>query len=378
MRRLWLIFAQAVTLTLGILFVLGLLRPGASDEASGRAPSQAASASYADAVARAAPAVVNVYSQKRVRVPLLTLPEGSPLQDLLGQLPGLPQGEEDSTSLGSGVLIGKDGHVLTNYHVIEAADEIAVMLVDGREVNATLVGADPDTDLAILHIDARGIEGMDPVRQFRTEGVRVGDIVLAIGNPFGVGQTTSLGIVSALGRDRLGINTYENFIQTDAAINPGSSGGALIDAEGKLVGINTAIFSRTGGSLGIGFAIPAATVRQVMEQLLKKGVVQRGWLGIEPQDMTPDLAQAFGLTQSQGVLVAAVLRDGPAHRGGLRPGDIVNAFNRQQVRDTLHLLNLIASQVPGATVELDVLREGTAQTLKVVAGQRPGLPTAGR
>ncbi|MEQ4617516.1 MAG: trypsin-like peptidase domain-containing protein [Corticimicrobacter sp.] len=378
MRRLWLIFAQAVTLTLGILFVLGLLRPGAGGDDIRRVPSQATSASYADAVARAAPAVVNVYSQKRVRVPLLTLPEGSPLQDLLGQLPGLPQGEEESTSLGSGVLVGRDGHVLTNYHVIEAADEIAVMLVDGREVNASLVGADPDTDLAILHIDVKGIEGLDPARQFRTEGVRVGDIVLAIGNPFGVGQTTSLGIVSALGRDRLGINTYENFIQTDAAINPGSSGGALIDADGRLVGINTAIFSRTGGSLGIGFAIPAATVRQVMEQLLKQGVVQRGWLGIEPQDMTPDLAQAFGLSQSQGVLVAAVLRDGPAHRGGLRPGDIVNTLNRQQVRDTLHLLNLIASQTPGALVELDVLREGAVQTLKVVAGQRPGLPVAER
>jgi len=378
MRRLWLIFAQAVTVSLAILFVVSTLRPDwlRLNGGAGRAPSPGAAApaaslppSYAGAVAVAAPSVVNVYTRTSVDVPLVPLPDDPALRQFLGQLPGFSQRQE-STSLGSGVIVSADGYVLTNYHVVEAADAIEVSLADGRKGPARVIGADPDTDLVVLKMAQQDL----PAVRFAAEPPRVGDVVLAIGNPFGVGQTTTMGIVSALGRNRLGINTYENFIQTDAAINPGNSGGALIDASGRLIGINTAIYSQSGGSLGIGFAIPAPAAREVMRQIIETGSVTRGWLGIEPQDITPDLARAFRLDKPGGVIVAGVMRDGPAGRAGLRVGDIIMAIDGQPVTDTSGVLRQIAALAPGKPVALEVVRNGKPARLEVEVGRRPSRP----
>ena len=381
MRRLWLIFAQAVTVSLAILFVVTTLRPdwlqlqGTRSPAPSARPNGAAGpavSSYADAVSRGAPSVVNIYTTKHVDVPLVPLPEDPALRQLFGQLPGLSR-RESSTSLGSGVIVSPEGYVLTNFHVVDAADAIEVALADGREVRAKVVGADTETDLAVIKLEGK----LDPlpVAAFSSAKLRVGDVVLAIGNPFGVGQTTTQGIVSALGRNGLGINTYENFIQTDAAINPGNSGGALIDASGNLVGINTAIYSETGGSLGIGFAIPAETAQRVLDDIVKTGKVKRGWLGVEPQDMTPELARAFNLPPAtQGVVIAGVMRDGPGGRAGLRVGDIVQAVDGQPVRDTRGMLGQIASLTPGHKAVLKVLRAGKLLDLPVSVGTRPSRP----
>lgn len=380
MRRYWLIFAQTVTVCLAILFVVTTLRPDwlrlsepatSAPAAPPRTQALPGAASYAAAVAKAAPAVVNVFTSKHVNVPLVPLPDDPMLRQLFGQVPGLSR-RESSTSLGSGVIVSDQGYVLTNYHVVEAADAIEVALADGRRGAARLVGADPDTDLAVLKLDLRPlpVAALGPDRS-----LRVGDVVLAIGNPFGVGQTTTQGIVSALGRNGLGINTYENFIQTDAAINPGNSGGALIDADGNLVGINTAIYSESGGSLGIGFAIPIDAARKVMDDIIKTGSVRRGWLGVEPQDITPELARAFGLpADTQGVVIAGVLRDGPAGKAGLRVGDIVQRVNGTPVRDTVAMLRLIASLTPGEKATLELLRGGRKRELDVAVGTRPVRP----
>ena len=287
------------------------------------------------------------------------------------QLPGFSQRRE-SSSLGSGVIATGNGHVLTNFHVIEGADEIVIALHDGRQAPARVVGTDPDTDLAVLQFTQH--EGYQSIVFAEPNSARVGDIVFAIGNPFGVGQTTTMGIVSALGRDRLGLNTYENFIQTDAAINPGNSGGALIDAQARLIGINTAIYSESGGSQGIGFAIPIDTVNHVMTQIIEHGHVRRGWLGIEPQDVRADLARAFNLDRASGVIIAGLLRDGPASRAGLRVGDIVQSINGQDVEDTPALMGRIARAAPGETVRLLVLRAGRKQTVDVKVGARPVRP----
>ncbi|OZI36884.1 2-alkenal reductase [Bordetella genomosp. 10] len=382
MRRLWLIFAQAVTVCLAILFVVSVLRPdwvSLGGRAAPTAPAEPQTAtpepakpapplSFARAVARAAPAVVNVYTAKHVDVPLIPMPSDPALRDLLGQLPGASRRHE-STSLGSGVIV-RAGYVLTNYHVVEAADAIEVALADGRETAAQVVGADPETDLAVLKLPAQF--GETPVATLGSDGgLKVGDIVLAIGNPFGVGQTTTQGIVSALGRNRLGLNTYENFIQTDAAINPGNSGGALIDATGDVVGINTAIYSQSGGSLGIGFAVPIDTARAVMEEIIRSGQVKRGWLGVEPQDLTPELARAFRLSGNSGVIIAGVMRDGPAGRGGLRVGDIVRSIDGNEVQNTTSMLAMIALLPPGQEVIVTVLRNGRLVNLKVKIGVRP-------
>ncbi|GAB1576712.1 S1C family serine protease [Bordetella petrii] len=380
MRRYWLIFAQAVTVCLAILFVVTTLRPDwlrLSAPAPAGAPAQPAGApavaSYAAAVTKAAPAVVNVFTTKHVNVPVVPLPDDPVLRQLFGQVPGLSR-RQASTSLGSGVIVSGEGYVLTNYHVVEAADAIEVALADGRSGSAKVVGADPETDLAVLKLDP-GIRPL-PVAAFAADrSLRVGDVVLAIGNPFGVGQTTTQGIVSALGRNGLGINTYENFIQTDAAINPGNSGGALIDAQGNLIGINTAIYSESGGSLGIGFAIPIDAARKVMDDIIKTGSVRRGWLGIEPQDVTPDLARAFGLApDTRGVVIAGVMRGGPAGKSGLRVGDIVQTVNGAPVQDTVSMLRLIAALPPGEKATLGILRGGKARDVTVVVGTRPARP----
>ncbi|MGB6008235.1 trypsin-like peptidase domain-containing protein [Castellaniella sp.] len=385
MRRLWLIFAQTVTVCLGVLFLVSTLRPQwlperdapsggtAALSASGRpAPNAAAGqaiVSYAPAVARAAPSVVNVYTRKHVDVPLIPLPPDPGLQQLLRSLPGFTQ-RQNSTSLGSGVIVRADGYILTNNHVIESADAIEVSLKDGRQATAKLVGADPESDLAVLKVD---LDKLPTIVFDPEQSVRVGDVVLAIGNPFGVGQTTTQGIVSALGRNRLGINTYEDFIQTDAAINPGNSGGALIDTQGRLVGINTAIYSETGGSLGIGFAIPSGPAHQILDQIIEHGRVQRGWLGLEPQDITPDLARAFRLKDDRGAIVARVFPRGPAARAGLQVGDILQSLDGQPVRDSFDLLNRLAPMKAGSTAHLGVLRGGKALALDVTVGVRPAV-----
>lgn len=373
MRRLWLIFAQAVTVCLAILFIVTTLRPDWV-RLGGPPPAPAVGvSSYAPAVAQAAPSVVNVYTTKHINVPLLPLPDDPALRQFLGQIPGFSR-RQASTNLGSGVIADGRGYVLTNYHVIEAADAIEVALFDGRQVSAKVVGDDPETDLAVLKLPD-DMARLPVAEATPLPALRVGDVVLAIGNPFGVGQTTTQGIVSALGRNGLGINAYENFIQTDAAINPGNSGGALIDTQGRLVGINTAIYSRTGGSLGIGFAIPIDSARRVMQDIIEHGAVRRGWLGIEPQDLTPELARAFRLApDADGVIVAGVLRGGPADKSGLRIGDIVQRFDGRPVRDTMLLLRWIAAATPGQAVTLQVLRGGGQREIRVAMGLRPTRP----
>ncbi|MCE1161752.1 MAG: trypsin-like peptidase domain-containing protein, partial [Thiomonas sp.] len=270
--------------------------------------------------------------------------------------------------LGSGVIVSPDGYILTNNHVVEGADQIEVTLADGREAKATLVGRDPDTDLAVLRIQLTDL----PVITFGNDtNAHVGDVVLAIGYPFGVGQTVTQGIISALGRTQLGINTFENFIQTDAAINPGNSGGALVDANGNLIGVNTAIFSRSGGSLGIGFAVPVSTARNVMQQLIGTGQVVRGWIGVEPQDVTDHLARALNLPHPEGVVIVGVLRKGPADAAGVRPGDVVLDVNGKLVGNTGQLLNAVAALKPGSDAAIQVLRDGKSTTLHVRIGTRP-------
>lgn len=384
MRRLWLLFAQAVTVCIAVLFVLTTLRPDwlglkpqyrspigtvgllpSPDSNAAQAPG-----SYAGAVSVAAPAVVNIHTTKRVSVSRIPLPPDPVMRKFFEQMPGFNQTQQ-TTSLGSGVVVSAKGHVLTNLHVIEGADEIVVALTDGRQAVAKVLGVDADSDLAVLQVEMSQL----PVLGFELlEPPRIGDVVLAMGNPFGVGQTITMGIVSALGREGLGINTYENFIQTDAAINPGNSGGALVDTNGRLVGINTAIYSRSGGSLGIGFAIPAAAAQKVLSEIVTFGFVKRGWLGIEPQDLTPDLARAFGLERVRGVIIAGIMRDGPGAKGGLRVGDIVQTIAGQPVNDTQRLMARIAANAPGETVELGIYRNGRTQTLTLTLGQRPVKP----
>ncbi len=324
--------------------------------------------SYADAVERAAPAVVNVYTARIVRERRSPLLDDPLLRFFLGDRLRSPIRKRLQTSLGSGVIVSPQGYILTNLHVVEGADQIEVLLRDGRSFRARQVGTDPDTDLAVLHVEA---EHLPTIVIGDSERLRVGDVVLAIGNPFGVGQTVTMGIVSAKGRSDLGLNTYENFIQTDAAINPGNSGGALINALGELVGINSAIFTKSGGSEGIGFAIPVSMARTVMKQIIEQGRVIRGWLGIEAQDLTPTLAQSFGLESTRGMLVAGVLRNGPADMAGLAPGDIITEIDGKPVHDAREAMALIAQQTPGTRVEITVMRQGKPLRLTAVIGQRP-------
>ena len=285
--------------------------------------------------------------------------------------------EEDQpeSSLGSGVIVSEQGLILTNNHVVSAADEIEVALGDGRKMAAKVVGTDPDTDLAVIKIEG---EKLPAITFANNEKMSVGDVVLAIGNPFGVGQTVTQGIVSALGRNHLGINTFENFIQTDASINPGNSGGALIDTAGNLVGINSAIYSRSGGSMGIGFAIPSSLAQQVMQQIAKDGSVTRGWVGIEAQDITPELAESFKLSKEEGALIAGVLRDSPADLAGLKAGDILLAINNKQVVDSAGMLNLIAVLKPHEKAALKIQRDGREMNVNVLIGKRPKPMTARR
>jgi serine protease DegQ len=283
---------------------------------------------------------------------------------------GDPQdaGPQRREGLGSGVIVSADGYILTNHHVVESVDQIEIALADSRKVRARVVGTDPETDLAVLKIE---LEKLPSISFALPEQLRVGDIVLAIGNPFGVGQTVTMGIVSGLGRSHLGITTFENFIQTDAAINPGNSGGALVDAGGRLVGINTAIYSQTGGSMGIGYAIPVSIARQVMEQIVQKGSVTRGWIGVGVQDITPELAQSFNLPATRGVLITQVERGSPADKGGIKPGDVLISVNGRVVADTTTMLNLIAALPPGQKAAIKLTRNQAETDVTVVIGRRP-------
>lgn len=367
MKRLWLIFAQTTTIALAIWFVwhaLGNKPPAevvllpATTPQMASAPAQA---SFRGAAQAAMPAVVNIYTSKTTRrAPIFDDP-------FFRRFFGEEQSQKPS-SLGSGVIVSPQGYIVTNHHVVDSAEEIEVALADGRTVEATVIGADPETDLAVIKID---LENLPVITLGDVEAAQVGDVVLAIGNPFGVGQTVTMGIISALGRTELGINTFENFIQTDAAINPGNSGGALVDANGLLLGINSAIYSKTGGSLGIGFAIPASTVRQVMEAIIKDGGVTRGWLGIETQEVTAELAVSFGLQGSQGALITGVVRGSPAARAGIKPGDVLLSIAGQELEDASRVLNLIVALRPGESVPLRLVRRGQEMTVQVEIGKRP-------
>ena len=379
MRRFWLLFAQTVTIALALYFVYGALRPASRVQQLGSpakpvpvvetASSSLAPGSYRDAAARAMPAVVNILTlqvPKRGAHPLARDPF---FKRFFGDRD--PDGEDDEdlkNSLGSGVIVSHEGYVLTNNHVVEGADEIEVVLTDGRKAPAKIVGLDPETDLAVIKIK---LDKLPSIVLGQSEQARVGDVVLAIGNPFGVGQTVTMGIISALGRNNLHINSFENFIQTDAAINFGNSGGALVDTRGNLIGINTAIYSQSGGSVGIGFAIPVSTAKTVMEAIIKDGHVVRGWIGVETQDITPELAQSFNLQRTSGAIIAGVVRNGPADKAGIVPGDILLTVEGKPVGDTTEMLNLIAQLPPGGKAKMTVLRKNREAALDVVVGKRP-------
>jgi len=380
MRRLWLIFSQAVTIALALLFVVATLKPEwlqrspahmlpqiVSISSAPQAPAPAASVagSLQAAVRRAAPAIVSIAAS---RAPAAHPNADDPWFRFFFGLRGGPQGNEPQRGLGSGVIVSPEGYLLTNHHVVEGADDIEVQLTDGRQARARVVGSDPETDIAVLKID---LDRLPAIVFGNSDQLQVGDTVLAIGNPFGVGQTVTAGIVSALGRNRLGLNTFENFIQTDAAINPGNSGGALVDAAGNLVGINSAIFSRSGGSLGIGFAIPAASARMVMESLIKEGRVVRGWIGVEPRDLTPEMADTLRLPVRNGVLITGVLQEGPASTGGIKPGDVVTRVGRLPVSNTTELLNAVAALPPGTDAVVAVQRGDKSIDVTVKIAQRP-------
>jgi len=383
MRRLWLLFAQTITIALALWFIVLALKPDwlrlaspltsetvtiSTVQVREASPlSDTSARSYREASAQAMPAVVNIYTTTVSRQPPHPFMNDPFFRRFFGDRQGMLENRQ--SSLGSGVVVSPQGYILTNNHVIEAADEIEIALADGRKMAAKLVGTDPETDLAVIKVSDS--TDLPAITLARAEDIQVGDVVLAIGNPFGVGQTVTMGIVSALGRSQLGINTFENFIQTDAAINPGNSGGALVDTRGNLIGINTAIYSRTGGSLGIGFAIPVTTVKTVMEEIIRHGRVVRGWIGVEPQDITPDLVESFNLKQRSGAIIAGVLKGGPADRAGMLPGDILIAVEDKPLNDTTEMLNHIASLKPGYKARMTILRRGQENTLEVTVGTRP-------
>ena len=384
MRRLWLIFAQTVTVALALLFVVSTLkpewlgkRPGASvvalqESVAPAAPATPAvvTASFREAAKKALPSVVHIFTSKKIKTRRHPLLDDPVFRHFFGE--GAEGDGPRTSGLGSGVIVSPNGYILTNFHVVEAADEIEIALSDGRNLSARLVGSDPESDLAVLQISEQaGKELILPaITLGKMDNVVVGDVTLAIGNPFGVGQTVTMGIISALGRSHLGINAFENFIQTDAAINPGNSGGALVDGQGNLIGINTAIFSRSGGSLGIGFAIPISIARNVMEQIIQTGTVTRGWIGVEAQEISVDLAESFGLPDTNGALIAGVLRGSPADAGGIKPGDILLAVDGRAVKDPQAMLDLIASQKPGETINFRLRRQNSVLETTVRIGKR--------
>jgi Do/DeqQ family serine protease len=374
-KILWFV-AQSVSAGLAIAFLIVLFQPSVlaglrarlpgfidfAHRADGNAPQ-----SYARAVEMAAPSVINIYTTRYVEQNVNPLLNDPVLRRFFNGRLKSPSIRAEN-SLGSGVILDDRGYILTNNHVVAGADAIEVALPDGRSAKASVVGTDPETDLAVIHIS---IDRPPAIASGNSDELRVGDVVLAIGNPFGIGQTVTQGIISATGRNRVGLNVFENFIQTDAAINPGNSGGALIDASGRLVGINTAIVSETGGSQGIGFAIPVNMARAVMDQIIESGSVVRGWLGIETYDLSPTLARALGVRSQGGALVKAVLIDGPADQAGIEPDDVITAIDDKPVTSARQGLNLITRLRPGTSVEIDLIRGGKAQRVSATVSERP-------
>ncbi|MDH5361408.1 MAG: trypsin-like peptidase domain-containing protein [Gammaproteobacteria bacterium] len=361
---------QAIVYGLAGAFLLVLLRPellgmGQDSGMSTRAMNGNSVYSFSSAVSRAAPAVVNIHTSKLVPINNGQQAGESDLKRYFGEM---PEQQKTENSLGSGVIFSEEGYILTNNHVIRGADEILVALRDGRIAPARIVGVDPESDLAVLQVR---LDNLPVIQLGDSELLRIGDVVLAIGNPFGVGQTVTMGIVSAKGRSHLGINTFENFIQTDAAINPGNSGGALVNTNGQLLGINTAIFSKSGGSQGIGFAIPVMLAKNVMQQIIKQGHVSRGWLGVEIYELTPEIMQAFGVQDMSGVIIVGVMQGGPAEAAGLQANDIVIRINDKPVSDVRGALNLIAQTSPNDAITLEVIRDKHPLTLKAVVAERP-------
>ena len=373
MKRLWLLFSQVATVLLATYFVVATLKPDwlgknmarsgtvSVVEAPAAAPGTSPLGSFRLAAQKASAAVVSINTSKNARRdPRSNDPW---FKFFFGE-----QGNQPQSGLGSGVIVSASGYVLTNNHVVDGADEIEVVLNDSRHAIAKVIGTDPDSDLAVLKIELDRL----PVIVFaNSDSLQVGDQVLAIGNPFGVGQTVTSGIVSALGRNQLGINTFENFIQTDAAINPGNSGGALVDVSGNLAGINTAIYSRSGGNMGIGFAIPVATARLVMDGIVKDGQVTRGWIGVEPNELSPELAETFGVKAKQGVIITGVLQNGPAATGGLRPGDVITSVSGKPVTTVAELLGQVAALKPGMASKFSLQRREEKLELDVTPGVRP-------
>lgn len=381
MRKFWLLFAQATTIGLAVLFIVHTLKPGLLPNAARRgvvtlyesvpdSGSKIPTTGFSVAAKRVMPAVVNVYTTSTVKVPNNPFMDDPRFRFFFGDQLDDGSTTQQNSSLGSGVIVSHDGYILTNHHVIEAADQIEVALADGRTAKATVVGSDPDTDLAVIKITLPGGD-LPSITFGHAEQAQVGDIVLAVGNPFGVGQTVTMGIISALKRNHLGLNTFENFIQTDAAINPGNSGGALVDVNGNLIGINSAIYSPNGGSLGIGFAIPVSTAKKIMEQIIQSGSVTRGWIGVAVQEMTPELAESFKLGDVQGVLISEVLRGSPADQAGIKAGDILTMVDGKPLTDSNAMLETISSLPPGKVVVLKLLRNQREVVVQVKVGKRP-------
>jgi len=379
MRKHWLLFTQTVTIALALLFIVHTLKPDLLPTAarSGvvtlyenrpQAPNnQNPAIGLSSAAKKAMPSVVNIFTSTIIKTPANPFLEDPRFKFFFGdQFDSEPQ---SSSSLGSGVIVSTDGYILTNHHVVETADQIEVALADGRTAKAHVIGSDPETDLAVIKIDMTG--SIPAITFGHPEQAQVGDLVLAIGNPFGVGQTVTMGIISALKRDHLGLSTFESFIQTDAAINPGNSGGALVDSNGNLIGINSAIYSPNGGSLGIGFAVPASVAKKTMEQIIQNGSVTRGWIGAGVQELTPELAESFKLGSTKGVLITEVLLNSPASHAGIKTGDILIAIDGNAIIDWSSMLETVANLPPGKSVSVRLMREGTLMNLPIKIGKRP-------